>query len=280
MIHAISNGILEVSASEKGAELMSVRFNGKERLWQGDRRWQGRAPVLFPYCGCTTIVSEGVKYPVLQHGIARRLDFDVIEKTAESITFFASDSAEQRQYYPFAFNLFITYMICGSKLKVIQRVKNTDTRNISFAFGGHESFLLDEPLGSYALEFEKDEKFDSLVYDEGLTGETLHLGCGRRFSLPENVLSNSQTVIFGGINSRRAALVNGKGETVNEFVFEGYPNLLLWRPADANMICFEPWQNLPDSRGAEPVEFSEVPGVTTLKPGEEKAFEREIVYFK
>ena len=48
----IGNDILQVEIATMGAELQSVKLNGKERLWQGDPKfWTGRAPILFPVCG-------------------------------------------------------------------------------------------------------------------------------------------------------------------------------------------------------------------------------------
>jgi len=48
----ISNSILTVEISEHGAELQSIKKNGKEYLWQGDAKfWGRRSPVLFPNVG-------------------------------------------------------------------------------------------------------------------------------------------------------------------------------------------------------------------------------------
>ena len=48
----ISNGIIEVEAAVHGAELLSIRKDGNEYVWQGDPKFWGRhAPVLFPLVG-------------------------------------------------------------------------------------------------------------------------------------------------------------------------------------------------------------------------------------
>ena len=52
MIYGISNGILTAMVSTTGGELVSVRKDGKERIWQNDNgSWCGHAPILFPVSG-------------------------------------------------------------------------------------------------------------------------------------------------------------------------------------------------------------------------------------
>ena len=53
MIHSISNDILTVEISEKGAELRSIKskVDGCEYLWQGNAEyWEDRSPTIFPIC--------------------------------------------------------------------------------------------------------------------------------------------------------------------------------------------------------------------------------------
>ena len=41
----------------------------------------------------------------------------------------------------------------------------------------------------------------------------------------------------------------GNGRAVARTDFEGFENFLLWKLQQANMICLEPWLNLPDTVG-------------------------------
>lgn len=280
MIHTVKSGKLEISVSETGAELKSVKLSGKEKLWQGCELWSGSAPVLFPYCGFTTISADGRTFEVKQHGFARISEFELVEKNAQNMTFLLRDSDETRKYYPFSFEFYVTYAVADNCLSVTFRVKNTDEKTVWFACGGHESFVLEYPIEKYKFEFEKSEKFDSLCYDDGLTGEIVALGNGKILPMPMQCLQNSETAIFGDINSRKVALIDPDGKKANEFEFDGFSNLLLWRPGDANMICFEPWQNLPDEAGAAPREFSEIKGAVSVECGKEKSFTRKIYYYE
>ena len=78
-METISNSVLTVGISEHGAELQSIRKNGKEYLWQGDARfWGRRSPLLFPIVGRMwedTYRYAGNSYRMGQHGFARDTDF-------------------------------------------------------------------------------------------------------------------------------------------------------------------------------------------------------------
>ena len=279
MVHTISNGKLTVSAAQKGAELTSVKLCGEEKLWQRCDAWDGSAPILFPYCGKTTVSIGGENFPVIPHGFAWVSEFALVEKNAENMTFLLSDSENTRKYYPFSFDFYVTYAINDNRLDVTYRVKNKDEKTLWFASGGHESFVLKYPIEQYKFEFEKDEKFDSLVYKDGLTGDVVNFGEGKILPMPMACVTNSDTAIFGNINSRKVGLIAPDGKTVNEFFFDGFGNLLLWRPGNANMICVEPWQNLPDDVSGKPREFSEVKGAVKVESGSEKSFTRQIYYY-
>ena len=49
MTYEFGSDVLRCEVSDIGAELVSVKLNGKERLWQNDNGgWDGHAPILFP----------------------------------------------------------------------------------------------------------------------------------------------------------------------------------------------------------------------------------------
>ena len=48
----LNNGILSVTVSTFGAEVISAIHCGKEMVWQGSEKyWTGHSPLLFPVCG-------------------------------------------------------------------------------------------------------------------------------------------------------------------------------------------------------------------------------------
>lgn len=83
-METLSNSILTVQIAEHGAELQSIKKDGKEYLWQGDAKfWGRRSPVLFPIVGRVwnnKYRHAGNTYEIGQHGFARDMDFKLTYK--------------------------------------------------------------------------------------------------------------------------------------------------------------------------------------------------------
>ena len=276
----LKNGIISLKADTLGAELTSVRVNGREWLWQNESgEWAGHAPVLFPVCGNCLMQVGGKQYPTDRHGFARKSEFVLKRRQKNSLLFELKSSEETRAQYPFDFVLRVRYTLGGATLGIAYEVENPSDEVVYFSCGGHESYALEKPLKEYELRFPRKEKFATLLHDsEGrLTGEVRELASGTHFPLPENLLVEGNTLIFR-LRSRRVLLCEKSGECVAEITFPGFSNLLLWRPGTANVICIEPWHNLPD--GSEPTEFSKKEGVIALEPHRTIKFIRKITYLK
>ena len=72
MIYTIGGELLTVQISSLGAELVSVRYQGKERLWQNENGgWAGHAPILFPYAGRCSVKVDGKVYRAITNYGAR-----------------------------------------------------------------------------------------------------------------------------------------------------------------------------------------------------------------
>ena len=85
-----------------GAELMSWRVGGAERVWHGEMpHWDRRAPILFPIVGQAlggVVRIGGERYPMGSHGFARNMPFSTVAQEAASATFRLS--ADQRTRAP------------------------------------------------------------------------------------------------------------------------------------------------------------------------------------
>ena len=274
-----SSGILSVEADTLGAELVSVRIDERELLWQNENgQWAGHAPVLFPVCGNCRLIAEGIEYPVGRHGFARTSEFTLKKQSRNGVTFELKSSPETLKKFPYEFIFRVKYQLIGARLRIVYEIQNPAERTLYCSCGGHESFALTAPLGEYGLRFSRIEKFDALLHDdEGrLTGETKSLGEGTYFRFPEEFLQEGRTVIFGGLRSRRAHLCH-QGSPVAEIAFTDFDNLLLWRAGEANMICVEPWHNLPDGKTVG--EFSTREGIMAIPPRGRRRFVRDITYW-
>ena len=282
MQYSIQNERLSITADTMGGELVSVQFNGVERLWQNDNgSWAGHAPLLFPCCGQFHVVVDGKEYEYRPHGFAKKSDFTLFEQGADYLTFALSSNEQTKAYYPFDFLFLVTYKLNGDTLEVYYDVKNTGDRTLYFACGAHDSFALKEKIGNYQIHFEQDETFNHYVHHKHntLTGEIKVLGEGTTFDIPEDYLVNDSTVIFGKIRSRKVTLCHKDGTKVAEIAFPDFSNLLIWRSNEAQMVCVEPWTNLPDTEGVFDIELKDKYGVFEVAVGENKRITRSITYF-
>ena len=281
MIYTIKNDKTEVKINSLGAEVRSVVHNGKQRAWQNETgEWAGCAILLFPFAGFNRLVYDGVDFGVQKHGFCRNEEFELVRAEGDNITFVLKANERTKAVYPYDFEFFVKYAIIDNGYEVCYTIVNRDSRTIPFACGGHESIALDMTVENYYLEFQKDEKLDALVHDNGgfLTGDIKKYGEGKILQLEKDFTDNSATVILGGINSRRAVLRDKKtDEKIVEISFEGFDNLLLWHPHGSKMLCIEPWQCLPSYAG-EVKEFKDRKGVINLSEGCEVTFTRTITY--
>lgn len=283
MLYTIEKGNLKVSVNDYGAELTSIQVNGVERLWQNENgTWAGHAPVFFPACGMCKVVVDGKEYPQYRHGFAQYFTFEVTEQADDLLRFTLKSNDETKKYYPYDFVLHFVYRIVnGDTLVITHEAYNPTDKPIYCAFGGHESFLLDKSLGAYELRFEKEEKFHSLTAtDDFMDGGFQNLGEGTTFAFDENLFVNGMTAIFGKIQSRKVTLAEVGGDALAEVSFDGFENLLLWRPEGGRTICIEPWHNLPDSKAHCNDEFGAKEGIFTVMPQKTLRYERTIRYFK
>lgn len=280
MQDTICSGGLCVTADDRGAEPVSISFQGKERLWQNENgAWAGHAPLLFPVCGNCEVIVNGRRYPVPKHGFAKKSRFTLAEKREDFLRYELCGNAETAEVYPFPFRLAVAYRIQEGALEITYEVANTGEAPLIFSIGAHPCFALEGEPSEYELVFEREEHFLHLVHDkEGLlTGEEVDFGTGTVFPVPAERLTDGNTLIFGNVRSASVLLRRRTGEKTAEYSFEGFSHLLLWRPEGARALCIEPWCNLPGKAGEE-CGFAGKKGVVTLGAGESKRFFQKIVF--
>ena len=277
----IQNNLLNIEVETLGGELVSVCYQGKERLWQNPTgEWAGHAPLLFPVCGHFGVRVGGVSYPIRAHGFAKRSEFELAERGEDYLTLCLKSNAETRKVYPYEFAFFVTYRLCGARLEIEYKVQNPAEQPLYFACGGHDSFALEKDVDEYELRFDKETALTHRPCNESgyLTGETVTFERVNPFVLPKEYLQNNDSLIFERVQSKAVALCEKSGKELAKLCFEGFDNLLLWRAGNAKYICIEPWTNLPDFANAAEQEFSEKSGVLRVEPASCKILTRSIEY--
>lgn len=280
MLYIIGNKRLSVAVDSTGAELNSVKKDGKELLWQNsDGSWAGHSPILFPFCGKCAVNIGGKVYPAPAHGILRRNEFTFVSQTEKELVLSFSSSESTKALYPYDFKFTVRYAVRGTSLYIDYTAENTGDAEMYFGCGGHESFNLDRPLGEYFIEFEKEETLFRLYHNEDgyLTGESRVYPKGKFLRFGDVPIENSETLIFKNIRSSWCKLVDKSGEPIAKTCFEGFKNLLFWRPKTARMVCMEPWTNLPDGVD-DKTDFRRKTGINPLAAGEKRVIKRKIIY--
>ena len=270
LIH-ISNNVLSVDISTLGAELYSVKKDGKEYIWNADPAvWGFHAPHVFPICGKLrndTLRYNGCEYTLGKHGYVRFCEFELEKAESDRVTFLLRSNEESRKMYPFDYELRISYVLDGASVKVFYNVNNKTDGDMYYSIGGHEGYLCPEGINDYTLHFEKSEDFVHTA-DFSLISPKNILVLENSDVFPLNYdYFKEDSLNFLGLKSRWVRLTNGSRSL--RIDYEGFDYLLLWTKSDGSgkYICIEPWNGLPDFEGA-PEDFSEKLGISKIAKGE------------
>lgn len=287
---AIGNGRLAAGFAAKGAELVSlVPQGGEEVIWSGDPAvWPWHAPNLFPLVGGLaedTLIHEGRRYPIKQHGFLRHSVCEIVEEAADSCAFRLRDDAETRTQYPFAFELTLRYRLEGDALHAAFELRNPAETPLHACLGTHPGFrwpLGAAPRGAHAVLFEKEEAAPirrlagRLIDPEPRPSPVL----GRVLRL-DDTLFDADAIIFDRLSSRRityGALADDGTPAGPAVVldFPDFPHFGIWtKPGGAPFLCLEPWQGYASPAGFSG-EFRDKPGAAALAPGETRSWRYSI----
>lgn len=271
-IITISNELLSVSISTMGAEIVSAVKNGREYIWQADPSvWAKHSPVLFPICGGLNndkYTYEGKEYTLTRHGFAKTSLFDVEYKDSEKVVFLLKSNDETRENYPFEFEFRMIYTLEKDTLKVEYNVRNTDSKTLYFAFGGHDAYNCPEGVDDYSLIFEKEEDLDStLLVGPVLGHEIMNFGKATKELKLKKEFFELDTLVFLNLNSKKVWLQNNNtGERLG-ISFKDFDYFMVWTKVGAKFLCLEPWCGLSDYFDAGS-DITQKAGMMTLEPTE------------
>ncbi|MFA9190731.1 aldose 1-epimerase family protein [Flavobacterium sp. FZUC8N2.13] len=253
MISILSNKQITAKIKHQGAELCSLLANDtqKEYIWEGNPEYWGKhSPVLFPIVGTlknNSFQIDNTSYQLARHGFARDMNFELIDKTENSVTFSIQSSVETLKIYPFEFELQIIYALEGKKLNIAYNVINKNQSQLPFSIGAHPAFALNGNFEDYELQFEKDE---TLVYH--LLENDLISKKTKRVEKQDNLvplnypLFENDALIFKSLESESLNILKN-GIPLLKIDFQGFPHLGIWTKKDAPFLCIEPWYGYSDT---------------------------------
>jgi galactose mutarotase-like enzyme len=281
MLHLIENATLKVAIQEQGAELVSIQHKstGLEYMWSGDPTyWGKKSPVLFPIVGTlkdNTYFFEGKKYHLPRHGFARERKFEVLEKSAESITFSLGYDEETLKVYPFLFELKLVYRVMDASLSLSYQVLNLAAQTLYCSIGAHPAFKLPLTDGlayeDYYLEFAATENAGIYpINAEGLILSPSVPLLEHTRQLPLNkALFYKDALVFKELASSSMSIRSTKSPHGLTMHFEGFPYFGIWAAKNADFICLEPWCGIADDADSDQ-DFTRKEGVFAI-PGLGKA---------
>ena len=278
MNYTLCNECLTVEISDEGAQLLSIRGNGTEYLWQGDPAyWQERSPVLFPFVGRFTdgkYTYDGVEYEMTLHGFAKRMTFAAETASDTQVTFTLSDTPETLKNYPRRFLFQISYTLKKNTLGVLYRVENRDEKMMHFGLGGHPGFNvpLEEGLSfeDYAITFahpcRPDRVLFSPAYQLDYARPLYPLKDGTKIPLHHDLFDDDAIVLENMADT--ISIRSDKGIRSVTVHIPQMPYVGFWHKirTDAPYVCIEPWVTLP-SRDGVVEEFADRYDLIRLAPG-------------
>ena len=258
MNYVLDNEFLHVEVSSLGAELQSVKHNksGFEYLWQGHPDlWKNRATILFPICGRLfegKYLYDGTIYEMGLHGIARHQEFQLKEKTENSLSLIFKSNELTKKNYPFDFEFIVTYILTKNSVRTEFTVNNLSDKVLPFSVGGHPGFNIPfiegENFEDYYVQFDNKTEFDYLLFTENklCSGNTAKIKTDDgKISLKHDLFDND--AIFMLDNQNSISLKSTKNNRSVKVSYSDMTHIGLWHTpfTQAPFLCIEPWHGSP-----------------------------------
>ena len=248
----ISNSTLKASINHSGAELFSLKDNlNKEYIWEGNPEFWGKhSPILFPIVGTlknNTYTINEIEYQLPRHGFARDMEFQLITKTENSVTFSLHYNEETLKKYPFEFELQLIYTLKESTLDIEYKVINKGGNKMPFSIGAHPAIALPDNFENYAFEFDKVEILKYYLLENDLISNQTKILETTDNVVPLNYkLFQNDALIFKTLESKSLSILKNSKPYI-KVDFEDFPSLGIWTKDKAPFICIEPWLGYSDT---------------------------------
>lgn len=276
----------QILTSKYGAELISFKLNGEEKIHQGEDctdengkvYWKRHWPVLFPIvgkCKKNQTIINGKTYEMQQHGFARDMEFEPITKLDNFHSYVLKSNKKLIDKFPYEFSLYITYRLNENKLTTIYKVINEGDVDMPFGIGGHPAFKIDVKKlknNDYYLEFEEEEnKIHFLYLVDGLVGTEYAKNIiidKKRINITTDMFKND-AIIMKSLKSTKISLKDRKeNKTILTMDYTGFPYLAIWSKPNSPFICIEPWKTTADTINSTGV-FRQKTDIILLPPKQE-----------
>lgn len=283
MTTTISNSYLTAKINHFGAELFSLKNkNNKEYIWDGNPEFWGKhSPILFPIVGTlknNSYLYNDTEYHLSRHGFARDMEFELVRKEPNYVTFSLHSNLETLKIYPFEFELQITYVLEENTLNIQYKIINKSKSKMPFSIGAHPAFALTSKFENYSLQFEKEEPLKYyLLENDLLTNKTHKIDLQDKKVALDYQLFENDALIFKSLQSKTITIFDNSMPLL-KVNFKDFPDLGIWTKKEAPFICIEPWFGYSDT-GANSGNILEKEGIQILEKNNtfESVFSIEII---
>jgi galactose mutarotase-like enzyme len=214
---------------------------------------------MFPICGRLyggKYVYRKKEYELGCHGFARHSVFELAVASSSFLTLQLKANEETKKVYPFDFVLSITFSLNEKNLSVKYEVKNSDSKDLIFALGGHPAFNVPLDKGAfedYYVEFGK--KCDAYRVDFSDTcfvtknDKPVTSGATKRLCLTHDLFDNDAIFMYN--TDKKIRLASEKTQKSVTLSFDKFKYVGLWHKpkSDAPYVCIEPWMSIPSIDG-------------------------------
>ena len=281
-VYSISNKLISISVNSFGAELVSLKKEDIELIWQADKTiWRRYAPVLFPIVGK---LNPERKNDLTQHGFARDMEFILVEQKNNCLEFELTANEKTLTLYPFHFSLRIRYELEISGIKTKYIVFNPNNETLFFSIGAHPGFNCKrsegESLQDFYLEFENKNTLIAEKLSDGLlSGESYTINLNENKLTLSTSLFNNDALVFKNKQIAKVTLCSHKSKVKVVMECKNWPYFGIWTKKGSNaFVCLEPWFGITDNLSAHG-NFESKPGILRLQPNSkfEAQFSIEII---
>ncbi len=274
-LYTIKNDYFTLTASSYGAELQSLlSADGIEVVFQGDNKWSGKSPNIFPLIGvfddgCYTF--EGKTYDYTCHGVAPCSEYKVSLHTENELEFCLESNEETKKMYPFEFKFFVNYKLDCDRLIYTVRAENTDSRPIYCEMGTHTGFCANRNFEGSRVIFDSPEENYTVKHNDPQKCGARLINENRELPL-SNWLFDIGAVTFGSLNSKSVTLKNEGSDYSVTVGLGNYGTLSLWSAPGSSYVCIEPWSCESTHYAGKNIELIKQVDIDVILPGESKSY--------
>lgn len=169
VVDKISNEYVEAEITRFGAELKTLvsKKTGIQYMSEPKKGvWDRTSPVLFPIIGCVKdnkILIDGKEYDMYLHGFAHFQNYDVFERTEDSIIYVIKSEGKYVDVYPYEFELYVTFKLIEDGIVCGWKIINKNDGTMYFSIGGHPAFKCpvdDSDRSEYFIQFHGASQLD------------------------------------------------------------------------------------------------------------------------